>query len=59
VIILSALTHNRGNGCGGVRMVNPPILYQLHEGRATGNEATPGGAIGQSAYCVSTPGGRG
>ena len=58
VIILSALTHNRGNGSGGVRMANSPIVYQLHEGRATGNEATPGGAIGQSAHCVSTLGGR-
>ena len=38
-------------------MANSPIVYQLHEGRATGNEATAGGAIGQSAHCVSNPGG--
>jgi hypothetical protein len=51
------LTRNGGNGSGGVRMAKSPIVYQLYEGRATGNEATPGGAIGQSAHCVSTPGG--
>ena len=57
VIILSALTHDRGDGSGGVRIPDSPIVYQLHEGRATGNEATAGGAIGQSAHCVSTLGG--